>query len=84
MEQIYRFNVGEFECVSLNDGNGYGTAEMMFSNAPLELAKEWVEMYGEDPDHILYANSCLVVNTGEHLVLIDTGFGVEHEVAEGE
>ncbi len=83
MEQVYRFNVGEFKCVSLNDGNGYGTAEMLFNNAPQDLAKEQVEAYGENPDRIPYANSCLVVSTGKRLVLIDTGFGVGYEAAEG-
>lgn len=79
----HSFNVGEYECIVLNDGNGYGTADMMFCNAPQDLVKDRLEAYGEDPGSILYANSCLVVNTGDHLVLIDTGFGVQDEEPEG-
>ncbi|MCP4543542.1 MAG: MBL fold metallo-hydrolase [Chloroflexi bacterium] len=83
MAQVYRFNIGTYECVVLNDGNGYGTAEMMFNNAPQDLVQADLETYGEDPERIPYANSCLVVNTGDHLVLIDTGFGVGYQVSEG-
>ncbi len=83
MEYGYRFNLGQYECAVLNDGNGYATADMMFENAPQDLVKERLETYGEDPDRILYANTCLVVNTGDHLVLIDTGFGVQDEGPKG-
>jgi glyoxylase-like metal-dependent hydrolase (beta-lactamase superfamily II) len=82
---IYRFQVGDFQCVAVSDGtHTYAPptfpppAIFLFTNAPkehleqtlgehnlnLEQWTEWVSPY-----------ICLVVNTGEHQVLVDTGAG---------
>jgi glyoxylase-like metal-dependent hydrolase (beta-lactamase superfamily II) len=82
---IYRFQVGDFQCVAVSDGtHTYSPptfpppAIFLFANAPREHLKktlgehnlnreqwtEWVSPY-----------ICLVVNTGEHQVLVDTGAG---------
>jgi len=82
---IYRFQVGDFQCVAVSDGtNTYPPptfpppAIFLFTNAPrehleqtlgehnlnLEQWTEWVSSY-----------ICLVVNTGKHRVLVDTGAG---------
>jgi glyoxylase-like metal-dependent hydrolase (beta-lactamase superfamily II) len=78
----YRFKVGDFECMAVSDGfHTYAPPDfpppevLLFSNASMEslaltrrkynlpaLWMEWVSPY-----------TCLVVNTGRHLVLVDTG-----------
>jgi glyoxylase-like metal-dependent hydrolase (beta-lactamase superfamily II) len=81
----YRFHVGDFQCVVVSDGtHTYAPptfpppAIFLFSNAPKEQLEqtlgehnlrlqqwtEWVSPY-----------LCLVINTGEHQVLVDTGAG---------
>jgi glyoxylase-like metal-dependent hydrolase (beta-lactamase superfamily II) len=76
MTQTFHFNLGKFDCFVINDGNStYSTAEFLFSNAPGDQLKEKLAAYHLNPDQIKCANNCLVVNTGEHLVLIDTGCG---------
>lgn len=80
----YRFKVGDFECIAVSDGSHtYAPPDfpppevLLFSNAsPESLAltrrkyslpapwMEWVSPY-----------TCLVVKTGKHLVLVDTGAG---------
>jgi glyoxylase-like metal-dependent hydrolase (beta-lactamase superfamily II) len=81
--QTHRFTVGSFQCIAVSDGtHTYAPptfpppAILLFANAPRELLgqilvkhglqleqwKEWVSPY-----------ICLVINTGEHRVLVDTG-----------
>jgi glyoxylase-like metal-dependent hydrolase (beta-lactamase superfamily II) len=78
--ESYRFKVGTFECVIVRDGTHVyeHPAQLLFANAPgeqlelvlrehgLELAEwtEWASPY-----------SGLVVDTGQHKVLVDTGAG---------
>src|SRR5215471_4595114 len=76
----YRFTVGTFECFAISDGTAVYTdpAPLLFANAPtaqLEQAllayqiqlNEWVE----------WKNTyiCLLIATGTHNVLVDTGAG---------
>ncbi len=81
--QTHSFTVGSFQCIAISDGTlTYAPpalpppAVLLFANAPTELLgrtlgkhgikleqwKEWVSPY-----------ICLVINTGEHRVLVDTG-----------
>ena len=82
---IYRFKVGAFECMAVSDGtHTYAPptfpppATLLFANAPRERldevlrehnlqAEQWVEW--------ISPYICVVVNTGEHRVLVDTGAG---------
>ena len=82
-KETHRFKIGSFECMAVSDGtHTYAPpvfpppAIFLFTNAPrqrleqallehnlqLENWVEWVSPY-----------ICLTVNTGEHLVLVDTG-----------
>lgn len=81
--QTYRFKVGSFHCIAVSDGtHAYAPPTFppppvfLFANAPreplgkilreydlqLEQWAEWISPY-----------ICLVIDTGEHRVLVDTG-----------
>jgi glyoxylase-like metal-dependent hydrolase (beta-lactamase superfamily II) len=85
IQEIYPFRVGDFKCCAVSDGQFTYAPPMfpppamfLFSNAPqgslqqllrrhpfpLEKGGKWVSSY-----------TCLVMNTGTHRVLVDTGGG---------
>ena len=81
--EVYRFRVGNFECMAVSDGtHTYAPptfpppATFLFANAPREalehvLGKHSVEL--EQWAEWVSPYICLVVNTPEHCVLVDTG-----------
>jgi glyoxylase-like metal-dependent hydrolase (beta-lactamase superfamily II) len=76
----YRFTVGTFECTIVNDGNHTYTdpARRWFVNAPQEQLERVLRDYGLDPEQWTeYASPypSLVIDTGEHRALVDTGAG---------
>ena len=65
---VQRFSVGRFDCVAVLDGVNLYTPEQFFANAPAdELARYSLG------DEIRSAYSCLLVDTGVHRVVVDTG-----------
>lgn len=81
--EAYRFKVGNFECFAINDGTfTYGPplipppADFLFANAPKKLLKETLSEHGIRPtEWVAFVSpfTCLMVNTGRHKVLVDTG-----------
>ena len=82
---IYRFKVGDFQCIAVSDGtHTYAPptfpppAIFLFTNAPREQLGQTLGEHNLDPEQWTEWVSpyiCLVVNTGEHQVLVDTGAG---------
>jgi glyoxylase-like metal-dependent hydrolase (beta-lactamase superfamily II) len=82
---FYRFNVGDFECIAINDGTFVyepplipPPADFLFANAPKALLREILNEHGIQPEEWMAFVSpftCLMVNTGRHKVLVDTGAG---------
>lgn len=80
VKNCYSFDIGEFECLAVSDGtfNYQNPAELLFPDVSkvelkrickehdirLEKWKNWLSDY-----------ICLVINTGDELILIDTGAG---------
>jgi glyoxylase-like metal-dependent hydrolase (beta-lactamase superfamily II) len=75
MESSYRFQIGDFECLVVNDGTYIGNAEMLFANAPEEQLLAALQANDLKPDYLPSTLSCLLVKTPANIVLIDTGFG---------
>jgi glyoxylase-like metal-dependent hydrolase (beta-lactamase superfamily II) len=81
--EIYPFKVGGFECMAINDGNFTyepplipPPADFLFANAPTKLLKEVLNEHGIQPEEWMAFVSpftCVMVNTGRHKVLVDTG-----------
>jgi len=81
--EVYRFKVGNFECMAVSDGtHTYAPptfpppAAFLFTNAPrqrLEQALREHNLQLENWVEWVSPYICLTVNTGEHRVLVDTG-----------
>ena len=77
---VQRFNVGDFSCSIISDGifSYQHPAEILFANAPrAELAKSLADWNVDLPSWDSWDSgySCLLVETGNERVLVDTGAG---------
>ena len=74
--EIYRFKVGTFECRAVSDGtHAYPYVPAWFVNAPNERLEQVLREHNLDPEQYVSPYSCLVINAGQHRVLVDTGAG---------
>ena len=71
----YRFQLGEFECVSLSDGSLDYRLESFFANVPIDRIQEALRQRNLPIDYITTPYTYLYVNTGDHRVLVDMGAG---------
>jgi glyoxylase-like metal-dependent hydrolase (beta-lactamase superfamily II) len=76
----YHFKVGDFECIVVNDGTfAYPhPAAIFFANAPQAQLGPMLQKYNLDIEAWeVYVSPypSLVINTGQHRVLVDTGAG---------
>jgi len=76
----FPFQVGTFKCVVVNDGTfAYPhPAQIFFLNAPKERLEQVLRKHNLDPqqwEQYVSPYPCLVINTGQHQVLVDTGAG---------
>ena len=72
----YQFGLGDFKCIAVTDGLfTRDDARFLFKNPPDDVLKEALQAYGIRLDCIPASATCLLVDTGQHRVLIDTGFG---------
>ena len=73
--EFYKFKVGEFECVAVSDGGMNYPVELFFSNAPIEDVNAALRQQNLTTEHIHTPYTCLFINTGRNLVMVDTGAG---------
>jgi glyoxylase-like metal-dependent hydrolase (beta-lactamase superfamily II) len=74
-EGSYRFQVGSISCTVLSDGYYSYPASWFFPNAnPEDLYRE-LETRHLPQDSVLSPYTCLLIETGRHTVLVDTGAG---------
>ena len=76
----YRFKVGTFGCIVVSDGTHVyeHPAQLLFANAPEKNLERVLRRHGIDPAQWTEWASPypgLVIDTGDHNVLIDTGAG---------
>ncbi len=79
-EGIFSFKVGDFDCKVVSDGYHIyeEPAALLFPDAPEEELVKLLREHNlklEEFKELKSSYSCLLVDTGEHLVLIDTGAG---------
>lgn len=72
----YRFRFGEYEATVVSDGAlPLGKAEDSFTGAQPGEVNAMMRAALLDPANALLEQNALVINTGRHLVLFDTGMG---------
>ncbi|UCB42976.1 MAG: MBL fold metallo-hydrolase [Dehalococcoidales bacterium] len=82
---IYQFKLGDFQCIAVSDGTHIYApptfplpATFLFANAPRRRLEQVLREHDLQPEQWSEWTSpyiCLLVNTGEHKVLVDTGAG---------
>jgi glyoxylase-like metal-dependent hydrolase (beta-lactamase superfamily II) len=78
--EVFHFTLGSFDCAIVNDGTYtyHEPGKVLFENAPREELAARLKGHGVDLDtwsSYVSPYPSLVVNTGRHLVLVDTGMG---------
>jgi glyoxylase-like metal-dependent hydrolase (beta-lactamase superfamily II) len=72
---FYRFTLGKFQCVALQDGSTTHLAHNFFSQTPRRLVESALRQRGWPTDHVTTPRGSLYIDTGQHQVLIDIGAG---------
>jgi glyoxylase-like metal-dependent hydrolase (beta-lactamase superfamily II) len=67
------FSVGDIQCIAINDGTFAYPANWIFSNVPQEQLEDSLREHDLPADQVVTPYTCLVVKTGKHKVLVDTG-----------
>jgi glyoxylase-like metal-dependent hydrolase (beta-lactamase superfamily II) len=71
----YRFALGDFDCYALRDGSFNYPPGSLFANAPEAERAQTLQQRGLPLEHVTTPYTCLLVDTGQHKVMIDTGAG---------
>lgn len=81
---VYRYRLGEFECTAINDGAFRRPLDANFvRNATLQEVEQTLDDAFLPIDMLDIQFTALLVNTGEQLVMIDTGTGGQMAMTAG-
>jgi glyoxylase-like metal-dependent hydrolase (beta-lactamase superfamily II) len=83
MQNIYKFNIGEWQCISINDGLKFSTLDRLFDKVNIQKILPVVEKYNIDTNKITMSYNILVLKNHDHTIIIDTGMGKDPEVNSG-
>jgi glyoxylase-like metal-dependent hydrolase (beta-lactamase superfamily II) len=75
MAESYRFTVGTIQCVAVSDGTFTYPSAAFVTNAPAERFDAELQAHDLPPREVVSPYTCLVVDTGSHRLLVDTGAG---------
>ena len=79
----YRFSIGSFEVTIVSDGNLLLPTKLLANNVPGAELTALLKAYVLDPtEDFSHLNLCLI-NTGEQVILIDTGAGIDFQPTGG-
>jgi len=67
------FKIGEIECVPVTDGIFSYPSGWLFSNVPKDEWESRLRERNQPTDHVESPYTCLLIRTGERLLLVDTG-----------
>ena len=74
--QRYRFKLGDFEATVVSDGTlNLGPAAPHYPKTPKEAVDELLTSRFQSPAALIAHENCLVLNTGDKLILFDSGIG---------
>ena len=81
---VFTFSVGSFKCVSISDGSQRIDAQMLptfFMGSTAEQLARALRRHGLSPDSFDLHSNCLLIDTGDQRILVDSGGGsVYHSV----
>jgi glyoxylase-like metal-dependent hydrolase (beta-lactamase superfamily II) len=77
MSETFRFQVGSFSCIAIQDDAPRYPIGMFLTNLAKEQYEPWLRERGEDPQQTALPYTCLFINTGRDRVLVDTGIGAD-------
>jgi glyoxylase-like metal-dependent hydrolase (beta-lactamase superfamily II) len=82
---VYPFQIGAFSCLAVSDGASVITdpLDFVFAGSPREEAEQALVDAGESPAAIVSHHTATLIDTGEQLVLVDTGVGPGMAPGEG-
>ena len=73
--ESFPFEIGDFKCIAVSDGTFSYPDHSFFANAPKESLEQVLREHNIQPGEIPTPWTCLLINTGQHWVLVDTGGG---------
>jgi glyoxylase-like metal-dependent hydrolase (beta-lactamase superfamily II) len=73
--ESYHFKVGAIECIAVSDGTFAYAPDSFVANAPVERFEQELRDHNLPSTEVISPYTCLLVNTGKHRLLIDTGAG---------
>ncbi len=73
--EIFPFQVGNFECIAISDGTFVYSDQSFFVNAPKKRMDQVLWKYNIQSGEITTPWTSLFIDTGKHRVLVDTGAG---------
>src|ERR1700751_3244296 len=72
----YRFKLGDFEATVISDGTlNIGPAAALYPKTPKETVEGVLTSQFQSPAALIVQENCLVLKTGDKLVLFDSGMG---------
>ena len=74
-KDVFRFKIGEFDCLSFYDGYHDYSIETFFPNVDRRDLANALRARNWPLDRVSSPYASLYVDTGEHHVLVDTGAG---------
>jgi glyoxylase-like metal-dependent hydrolase (beta-lactamase superfamily II) len=77
-EGSHRFAIGSIRCTVLSDGYYAYPTSWFFPNADPAVLHQALDQRHLPQDDILSPYTCLLIETGRHVVLVDTGAGEAH------
>jgi glyoxylase-like metal-dependent hydrolase (beta-lactamase superfamily II) len=67
------FSVGDIQCIAISDGTFSYPTNWIFSNVPQEQLDDALRDHNLPLNPVVTPYTCLLVKTGQHKVLVDTG-----------
>lgn len=74
-KDFFRFTLGDFKCLAVRDGGHVGSADFLFLNAPGDELDQALREHNLKRDQFWSTWTCLLVDTGNVKLLVDTGIG---------
>jgi glyoxylase-like metal-dependent hydrolase (beta-lactamase superfamily II) len=73
--EIFRFRIGELDCLAISDGSYCLPTDSVFANAPQDQLQEALQRHGSAGQQVSLDATCLLLWSPGETILIDTGMG---------